>query len=141
MASRRISARRSDGVVVNDKDLTSPTATHINFVSTPMRGKPVDSLPGIGPKAATNMERKNFKKVIPAPLPISTPKLIYMSRTKCGIGAVVVTRSTSVLLLPRCTWAPTERHSSPVEVVLTGSEAALLGLIEIPRSPCGRRRY
>ena len=37
--------------------------------------------------------------------------------------------------------APTKRHSSPVEVVLTGSEATLLGLIEIPRSPQGTRHY
>ena len=37
----------------------------------------------------------------------------------------------SVLLLTRCTRAPIERCSSPVEVVLTGSKAALPGLIEI----------
>ena len=43
--------------------------------------------------------------------------------------------STSVSFLPRCTQAPTERHSSPVEVVLTGSGAALPGLIDIPKSP------
>ena len=42
---------------------------------------------------------------------------------------------TLVSLLPRCTWTSTKRHSSPVEAVLTGSEAALLGLIEISRSP------
>ena len=64
-----------------------------------------------------------------------------LSRTKCEICAVVVTHSTSVLLLPRCTWAPTERHSSPVEAVLSGSGAALPGLVEIPKSPCGRHRY
>ena len=46
-----------------------------------------------------------------------------------------------VSLLPRCTRAPTERHSSPVEAVLTGSGAALPGLIEIPRSPWGTQRY
>ena len=31
----------------------------------------------------------------------------------------------------QCTRAPTERRSSPVEVVLTGSRVALLGLVEI----------
>ena len=60
-----------------------------------------------------------------------------LSHTKCKICAVVATHSTSVLLLPRCSRAPTERHSSPVEVVLTGSGVALLDLIEIPRSPMG----
>ena len=64
-----------------------------------------------------------------------------LSHTKCGSRAVVATCSTSVSLLPQCTRAPTERHSSPVEVVLTGSEVALPGLIEIPRSPWGTRRY
>ena len=48
---------------------------------------------------------------------------------------------TSVSLLSRCTWAPTERHSSPVEALLTGSKATLPGLIEIPRSPQGTRHY
>ena len=62
---------------------------------------------------------------------------IYVSRTKCKIHVVVATCSTSVWLLPRCTLALTERHSSPVEVVLTGSGVTLLGLIEIPRSPWG----
>ena len=38
-------------------------------------------------------------------------------------------------LLTRCTWAPTERRSSPVEEVLTGSRAALPGLIEILKDP------
>ena len=60
-----------------------------------------------------------------------------MSRTKCEIRAVVATRSTSVSILPGCTWAPTKRHSSPVEAVLTGSGVALPGLIEIPKSPVG----
>ena len=60
-----------------------------------------------------------------------------LSCTKCKIRAVVATHSTSVSLLPRCTWAPTERHSSPVEAVLTGSGVALPGLIEIPMSPVG----
>ena len=64
-----------------------------------------------------------------------------LSHTKCGICAVVAMRSTSVSLLPQCTWAPTERHSSPVEAVLTGSEATLLGLVEIPRSPWGTWCY
>ena len=41
-----------------------------------------------------------------------------------------------VSLLTQCTQAPTERHSSPVEAVLTGSRAALPGLIEILMSPC-----
>ena len=62
-----------------------------------------------------------------------------MSRTECETRAVVATRSTSMSLLPQCTRAPTERHSSPVEVVLSGSEAALPGLIEIPKSPDERR--
>ena len=66
---------------------------------------------------------------------------VYVSCTKCEIRAVVATHSTSVSLLPRCTRAPTERHSSPVEVVLTGSRVALPGLVEIPKSPCGRRHY
>ena len=39
------------------------------------------------------------------------------------------------VLLTQCTWAPTERCSSPVEAVLTGSRAALLGLIEILMGP------
>ena len=64
-----------------------------------------------------------------------------LSHTKCKIHAVVATCSTSVSLLPQCTQAPTERHSSPVEAVLTGSGAALPGLIEIPKSPCGTRHY
>ena len=62
---------------------------------------------------------------------------IYVSRTKCKIRAVVATRSTSVLLLSRCTRAPTERHSSPVEAVLTGSGATLPGLVDMPKSPVG----
>ena len=62
---------------------------------------------------------------------------IYMSCTKYKIRVVVATHSTLVLLLPRCTRAPTKRHSSPVEAVLTGSGAALPGLIEIPKSPWG----
>ena len=37
-----------------------------------------------------------------------------------------------VLLLTRCTWAPTERCSSPVEV---GSRVALPGLVEILKGP------
>ena len=41
-------------------------------------------------------------------------------------------------LLPQCSQAPTERHGSPVEAVLSGSEVALPGLIEIHKSPqCG----
>ena len=64
-----------------------------------------------------------------------------LSQTECEICTVVATHSTSVSLLPRCTQAPTERHSSPVEVVLTGSRVALPGLVEIPKSPCGRRCY
>ena len=66
---------------------------------------------------------------------------IYMSRTKCKIHAVVAMHSTSVSLLPRCTWAPTKRHSSPVEAVLTGDEAALPGLVEILKSPLGTWHY
>ena len=58
-----------------------------------------------------------------------------LSRTRCGICVVVAMWFTSMSLLPQCTWAPTERHSSPVEVVLSGSEAALPGLVEIPKSP------
>ena len=65
----------------------------------------------------------------------------YVSHTDCGIRTVVATRSTSMLLLPRCSQAPTERHSSPVEAVLSGSEVAFLGLIEIPKSPDVGRRY
>ena len=58
-----------------------------------------------------------------------------LSHTECKIHVVVATWSTFMLLLPRCTWAPTKRHSSPVEAVLSGSEAALPGLIETPKSP------
>ena len=58
-----------------------------------------------------------------------------MSRTEFGIRAVVATRSSAVPLLPRCSRAPTERHGSPVEAVLSRSEAALLALIEILKSP------
>ena len=64
-----------------------------------------------------------------------------LSHTECKMHAVAATRSTSVMLLPQCTRAPTERHGSPVEAVLTGSEATLPGLIEIPRSPWGTWRY
>ena len=64
-----------------------------------------------------------------------------MSRTECKIHAVVATWSVSMLLLPRCSQTPTERHGSPVEAVLSGSEAALLGLIEIPKSPNVGRCY
>ena len=62
---------------------------------------------------------------------------MYMSHTKCKIHAVVATHSTSVSLLPQCTRAPTERHSSPVEALLAGSGVALPGLLEIPKSPVG----
>ena len=60
-----------------------------------------------------------------------------MSCTKCRICTVVAMHSTSVSLLTQCTQAPTERHSSPVEAVLTGSGAALPGLVELPKSPVG----
>ena len=66
---------------------------------------------------------------------------MYVSCTKCEIRPVVAMHSTSVSLLPQSTRAPTERHSSPVEAVLSGSGAALPGLVEIPKSPCGRHRY
>ena len=62
---------------------------------------------------------------------------VHMSCTKCEMHAVVAMCSTLVLLLTRCPRAPTKRHSSPVEAVLTGSGVALLGLIEIPKSPMG----
>ena len=64
-----------------------------------------------------------------------------LSCTECEICSVVATHSTLVSLLPQCTWAATERHSSPVKVVLTRSGAALPGLVEIPKSPCGTRHY
>ena len=64
-----------------------------------------------------------------------------LSRTGCKICAVVATWSTSMSLLPRCSWAPTKRHGSPVEAVLSGSEVALPGLIEIPKSPNVGHRY
>ena len=64
-----------------------------------------------------------------------------LSCTKCRSCTMVATHSTSVSLLPQCTRALIERHSSPVEVVLTGSGVALLGLVEIPRSPWGMQRY
>ena len=61
-----------------------------------------------------------------------------LSCTECEIHMVVATRSTSMSLLPRCSRAPTERHGSPVEAVLSESEVALPGLIEILKSPqCG----
>ena len=66
---------------------------------------------------------------------------IHMSRTKCRLHVVAATCSTSVMLLPRCTRAPTKRHSSLVEAVLTGSEVTLPGLVEIPRSPWGTQHY
>ena len=62
---------------------------------------------------------------------------VYIYIYVCKIHTVVATRSASVSLLPRCSWAPTKRHSSPVEVVLTGSGAALPGLVGIPKSPIG----
>ena len=43
----------------------------------------------------------------------------------------------SVSLLTQCTQTPTERCSSPVEAVLTGSRAALPGLIEMFEVPAG----
>ena len=61
--------------------------------------------------------------------------------TECEIHTVVATQSILMLLLPRCLWAPTKRHSSPVEAVLLGSEVALLGLVEIPKSPDVGRCY
>ena len=56
-----------------------------------------------------------------------------LSRTECEACGSSYT-PTPVSLQTRCTWctwAPTERHSSPVEAVLTRNEAALPGLIEI----------
>ena len=64
-----------------------------------------------------------------------------MSHTECEIRTVVAIRSTLMSLLPRWTRAPTERHSSPAEAVLSGSEVALLGLVEIPKSPDEGRCY
>ena len=64
-----------------------------------------------------------------------------MSCTECKIRTVVAMWSTSMSLLPRCIRAPTKRHSSPVEAVLSGSEVALPGLVEIPKSPDEGRRY
>ena len=66
---------------------------------------------------------------------------IYMSRTEFGIRVVVAMWSSAVPLLPRCSQAPTERHSSPVEVVLSGSEVALPGLFEILITPNVGCRY
>ena len=66
---------------------------------------------------------------------------IHMSHTKCEICMVAAMWSTSMSLLPRCSRAPTKRHGSPVEVVLSGSEAALLGLVEILKSPDVGCRY
>ena len=62
-----------------------------------------------------------------------------MSRTENDVRAAGSghTRYFSVSLLTRCTWAPTKRRSSPVEVVLTGSKSALPGLIEILEVPAG----
>ena len=64
-----------------------------------------------------------------------------LSCTKCKMCTVAAMHSTLAMLLLQCTWAPTKRHSSPVEVVLTGREATLPGLVEIPRSPWGTRCY
>ena len=64
-----------------------------------------------------------------------------LSYTECRIRMVVAMWSTSMLLLPRCSWAPTERHSSPVEAVLSGSKAVLPSLVEIPKSPDVGCRY
>ena len=75
------------------------------------------------------------------PQSVPTQACQELSRTECEICAVVAMWSTLMSLLPRCTQAPTERHSSPVEAVLSGSEVALLGLIEIPKSPDAGRHY
>ena len=64
-----------------------------------------------------------------------------LSHTECKICGVVAMWSTLMSLPPRCSRAPTERHSSPVEAVLSGSEVALLGLIEILKSPDVEHRY
>ena len=68
---------------------------------------------------------------------VPTQECQELSCTNCRIRVVVAMHSTLVSLLPRCTWAPTKRHSSPVEVVLTGSGVALPGLVEIPKFPVG----
>ena len=60
-----------------------------------------------------------------------------LSCTENDESMAAATCDTSVLLLPQCTWAPTERCSSPVEVVLTGSKAALPGLVEMLEVPTG----
>ena len=49
------------------------------------------------------------------------------------------TQQFLVSLPTQCTRAPTERRSSPVEAVLTGSRAALLGLVEIIIGPSWER--
>ena len=67
--------------------------------------------------------------------------VVYMSCTECKTHAVAATWSTSMSLLPQCSRAPTRRHGSPVEVVLSGNEVALLGLVEILKSPDVRHRY
>ena len=66
---------------------------------------------------------------------------IYMSRTEFGTSTVVAMQSSAVLFLPPCSRAPTERHGSPAEAVLSGCEAALPGLIEILKSPDVGGRY
>ena len=52
------------------------------------------------------------------------------------VRAAAATHGDSQCRCTRCTGAPTKRCSSPVEVVLTGSRAALPGLIEILKGPC-----
>ena len=75
------------------------------------------------------------------PQSVPTQGCQELSCTECKICTVVATWSTLMSLLPQCSWAPTKRHSSPVEVVLSGSEVALLGLIEIPKFPNAERHY
>ena len=70
-------------------------------------------------------------------------KMLHMSHTEnAGHVAAATHGKFSVPILTRCTQAPTERRSCPVEAVLTGSQAALPSLIEIIiSSPLGMRHY
>ena len=75
----------------------------------------------------------------PQSVPIQGRQIL--SHTEFRTRAVVATWSSVVLLLPQCSRAPTERHDSPAEAVLSGSEVALPGLIEILKYPDVGHRY
>ena len=66
---------------------------------------------------------------------------INVTHWKCWTCGSDHTWQFSVSILTQCTWAPTKRHSSPVEAVLTGSQVALPGLVEIIIGPLLRMQH